>query len=162
VRSSSLAVLLSESKVELVSKWLDQMLLQYPAVNKKDQFQNPVGHRLEEGLSILLDSLVQPDDGNAKREALENIVRIGAVQNFPAAQAVAFVFALKKIIRMQFTAEIMSCLNEIIAIENRIDDMALLAFDLYVQCREQIYELKTKEISRMNFLSGRMQSNEIK
>lgn len=69
-------------------------------------------------------------------------------------------FALKKIIRMQFTAEIMSCLDEIIVIENRIDDMALLAFDLYVQCREQIYELKTKEISRMNFLSERMQSNE--
>jgi hypothetical protein len=162
VRSSSLAVLLSERKVELVSKWLDQMLLQYPAVNKKDQFQNPVGYRLKEGLSLLFDSLISPDDVDGVRQALERIVKIGAVQNFSAAQAVAFVFALKTIIRKQFAAEIMSRLDEIIAIENRTDAMALLAFDLYVQCREQIYELKTKEISRMNFLSERMQSNENK
>jgi hypothetical protein len=162
VRSSSLAVLLSERKVELVSKWLDQMLLQYPVVNKPDQFQNPVRYRLKDGLSILLDNLIQPDDANAKREALEKIVKIGAVQNFPASQAVAFVFALKTIIRQQFTAEIASRLDEIIDIENRIDVTALLAFDLYVQCRAQIYELKIEENKRLNFLSEKMRTNENK
>jgi hypothetical protein len=160
VSSSSLADLLSESKDDLISKWFDQILVQYPAINKQDQFQNPVGYRLKSGLSILFDSLVLPGNVDGARQALENIVRIGAIQNFPAAQAVAFVFTFKTIIRKQFTAEIGSRLDEIIAIENGIDAMALRAFDLYVTCREQIYELKIEENKRMNFLSEKMRTHE--
>ncbi len=157
MRSSSPAALLSENRIGLVSKWLDQALLQYPAVSRRDQFQNPVGHRLSEGLSILFDSLILSDNANDAQQALESIISIGAVQDFSAAQAVAFVFALKPIIRTQFAAEIASRPDEFFVIDNRIDAMALLAFDLFVKCRVRIDELKIKENRRMNFLSERMQ-----
>ncbi len=36
--------------------------------------------------------------------------------------------------------------EELAALESRIDDMALLAFDLFMGCREKIYELRANEV----------------
>ncbi|KJR46459.1 hypothetical protein UF75_3173 [Desulfosporosinus sp. I2] len=35
--------------------------------------------------------------------------------------------------------------------ESEIDELALYAFDTFVKCREQLYELKTDELKRMTF-----------
>ena len=53
-------------------------------------------------------------------------------EDFTAAQAVAFVFLLKRILRDP-------------ARDERIDALALRAFDLYMQCREKIWEIKAKQ-----------------
>jgi hypothetical protein len=36
--------------------------------------------------------------------------------------------------------------GELQAFENRIDDIALLAFDIYSQCRQKIYEIRVNEV----------------
>ena len=41
--------------------------------------------------------------------------------------------------------------DELTAFENRIDHLSLLAFDLYVGCREKIYEIKANEVKRKYF-----------
>jgi hypothetical protein len=162
VRNPSLAAMLSERKSGLVSKWLDQMLLTYPEPSanylsgQQDQFLNPVGYRLKEGLSILFDSLAQPEKADAAKIALENILRLRAVQDISAGQAVAFIFLLKRIARAEFASESEVLPDEFVAFELRIDEMALLAFDLYVKCREQIYEIKMNESRRRAFLSEKM------
>jgi hypothetical protein len=155
VRHSSLTTLISERKSELVSKWLDQMLLTYPESSanylsgQQDQFRNPVGHRLKEGLSVLFDSLTQPEKADTAKSALENIIKLRAVQDISAGQAVAFIFLLKRILRAEFDSEIARFPDELAALDLRIDELALLAFDLFVKCREQIYEIKINESKRM-------------
>jgi hypothetical protein len=157
-----LAALLSGSKAGLVGKWLEETLRVYPEssvnylLHRQDQFQNPIGYKLKEGLSILFDGLVLPENRAAVSSALENILRIRAVQDIYASQAVAFVFMFKKIIGEKFPAAAARFPNEHAALELRIDGLALAAFDFYVKCREQIYEIKANERKRVDFVAQRM------
>jgi len=41
--------------------------------------------------------------------------------------------------------------HELKEIELRIDSLALLAFDLFMACREKIYELKANEARNMTY-----------
>jgi hypothetical protein len=42
------------------------------------------------------------------------------------------------------------------AVDGRIDEMALLAFDLFMKCRERMYEIKTNEAKRRIYVLERM------
>jgi hypothetical protein len=60
----------------------------------------------------------------------------------------AFIFLLKKVLREEFDQEIKespAAFQEILTLESRLDEMALRGFDLYVKCREKIYEIRAKE-----------------
>ena len=65
-------------------------------------------------------------------------------------EAVAFVFELKKVIRgelvSQRAGDEITC--EISELERKIDEIALLAFQTYVQCREDLFEIRTRELKR--------------
>jgi hypothetical protein len=41
--------------------------------------------------------------------------------------------------------------EEMTILEARIDEMALLSFDIYMKCKERIYEIKADEVKRMTF-----------
>jgi hypothetical protein len=79
--------------------------------------------------------------------ALDQIIRIRAIQNFSPSQAVAFVFFLKTVIREALEEDIKQSgiKEELLVIETRIDQLALLAFDQYMVCREKLYDLKANE-----------------
>lgn len=158
--------MLLEHKGALVVKWLQQMLQTYPepSVNflshQRDPFRNPVGHTLKEGLSILFDELVQPTTVSAMQPALDGIIRIRAVQDISASRAVAFIFLLKRIVKAEFPKDSVRFADDLAALEVRIDEMALLAFDLFMKCREQIFEIKANESRRMTFLAERIHLKE--
>ena len=84
------------------------------------------------------------------RRALDGIVRIRAVQDFRAAAAVGFLFQLKPLIReqLQGTVQANGGMPEVGALEERIDTAILLAFDIYMECREQVYSIRTNSIMR--------------
>ena len=150
----SLAEVLSSGRSTIVEEWLKRTIQSYPESagrflsQEKDPFRNPVGHTLKAGLAELFDGLTGPPDTTAAGVALDGIVRIRAVQDFSAGQAVAFVFLLKKIIRDLFPEHVQRCSYEAAALESRIDDLALLAFDIFMRCREQIIEIQAKEAKR--------------
>jgi hypothetical protein len=153
-----LTALLSEHKSSIVAKWLEWILKAYSdsagsfLSREGDPFRNPVGYTLREGLSLVFDRLVQAEDVAAMNTVLDGIVRIRAVQDISASQALAFVFVLKRIIRAELSSEAARFADELAALEFRIDEVALLAFDLFMKCREQIYEIKANERKRMAFL----------
>ena len=64
-----------------------------------------------------------------------------------------FIFLLKKVVRESLEKEIRQnqIYGALLEFESTIDDLALFAFDIYVKCREQIYELKTDELKRMTY-----------
>jgi DNA-binding phage protein len=147
---------LAEKRSAILEKWLEQTLASYPSQtsrflrNERDRFRNPVGHTLKEGLATLLDEITGEMDTAKIKSALESIVRLRAVQDFTAAQATGFVFTLREILYDNLEG------GGPPSWQKRIDEVALLAFDLYVRCREEIYEIKAREGQRERYVWERM------
>ncbi len=97
-----------------------------------------------------MDWLIGSPDSRSENLSLflDDVVRIRAVQEFSASQAVSFVFSIKTIVRDMFGAEIKRSgfIDELLAFESRVDSVALLAFELYMECREKVFEIRATEI----------------
>jgi len=78
---------------------------------------------------------------------LDNIIRIRAVQDFPPSQTIAFIFLLKKAIREELASEIAEnrVLEELLKFESKIDKLVLFALDIYMKCREKVFEIRVNE-----------------
>ena len=109
---------------------------------EKDPFRNPVGHTLRENLALLLGQVLGEMNPEPAQTALQNIVRIRAVQDLTARQAVQFVFQLRPILR-QFPRE-----TSYEVLDARIDQLALWAFEEYVRCRERLADIRISESRR--------------
>ncbi|MBM3748104.1 MAG: hypothetical protein FJW34_20145 [Acidobacteria bacterium] len=139
---------LAHRKQAVVGEWLARTLRAYPdhtarfLLQDQDPFRNPVGHALRQNLPALYDELLGAMDAARLTPLLEGIVRIRAVQDFTPSQAVGFVFLLKAVLRERFADA------DLADIETRIDRLALTAFDLYMQCREQIADIRVGEARR--------------
>jgi len=147
---------LSSKKDAVINAWFARVVDTYPAEtarflrSQSDLFANPVGQTTLRSLRVLVDMLEADLDPKAVREALDPILRIRAIQAFSPTQAVRFVFDLKNIIDEALPADIKNA-AEMRRIDQRIDEMALAAFDIFVQCREKIYDLKANETKSRTF-----------
>ena len=129
----------------IAERWSERTLASYPAEmlsflsGDQDPFRNPVGHTLRKNLAALVHELLGKMDKNRIADSLDALVRMRAVQNFSPADAVRFIFELRAVIR-----DVSGAVEE--SLQNRIDELALMAFDQYSACREQIFELRKKEL----------------
>ena len=116
----------------------------------RDPFANPVGNILRNGLDELFDALLDGADVERRRAALEPIVRIKAVQEAPPSKALAFVPLLKRVVRDACADQprAASLADAIDRFEARIDDLMLLAFDIYAECRERLFQVRINELKR--------------
>ncbi|HWT80113.1 MAG TPA: RsbRD N-terminal domain-containing protein [Candidatus Acidoferrum sp.] len=148
----------------VIEAWLARTLQTYPEhtsrflLQEKDPFRNPVGNTLKEAFPALFDQLIGDMDATTITRLLDGIVRIRAVQDFTASQAVAFLFLLKQVVREALGGEIQAVPygDGLAALDGRIDEMALLAFDLFMKCRERMYEIKANEARRRIYVLERM------
>jgi hypothetical protein len=151
--------LLKEKKSNILKRWTDLILNTYPAEsamffrNQKNKFSNPVGSIIVQGAGDILDEIFQESNSDDMSTFLDNIIRVRAVQNFTPSQAVSFIFLLKKVLRDEFESEIRDngLAGELLVVESRIDDLALLSFDIFMKCREKIYELKAMELNNQTY-----------
>ena len=76
--------------------------------------------------------------------------KIRAVQEFSPSRAVGFVFCLKDAVRSVLGESLKDPAHAsgLAELDGQIDRLALMAFDVYVQCRERFYELRVKELKR--------------
>ena len=147
--------LLHSRRAAIQKRWLDKTLETYAPdasaffERRKDQFANPVGQALRAGTQAMVDCLLDEMDAEKICSALDEIVKIRSIQDFTPAQAVSFVFSLRQIIRDELGKELDSSrLAELTEFETRIDQLALFAFDIYVKCRERLYEIRVGEVKR--------------
>jgi hypothetical protein len=148
--------LIKKNREVILSKWFEKIIETYPVDSagflerKKNRFQNPIGHTIANSIEQVLDELVSTMDRDKFLAALDGIVRIRSVQDFSPSQAVAFVFLLKDVIRELVEGEEGSpeIAADLCDLESRIDRVALLAFDKYMECREKLYEIKANETIR--------------
>lgn len=147
---------MAEDRTVLAEKWYEMVLGTYPPETQKiwkaqkDSFQNPVGSSLREATARLVDLLLEWKDAEAISVELDRIIRVRAVQDFKPSQALSFVFMLKRLIRDTYLEEIKQGgdLDGLLGLEAKIDNMALMALDLYSKCRQQVFDLKVQEIKK--------------
>jgi hypothetical protein len=146
--------LLKQKASHIRKRWLDLILETYPADSQrffreqKDRFANPVGTTLSREVESLYHELLHGMDPERLNASLEEIIRIRAVQDFSPSKAMSFIFLLKKVLREELDKEIKespAASQELLTLESSLDEMALRGFDLYVRCREKIYEIRAKE-----------------
>jgi hypothetical protein len=162
VRDITLESLLLQKKSAIVKKWFNAILETYPAEtakflsSQKNQFANPVGSTVSHEIENIFQELLQAQGIDREKVSpfLDKIIRIRAIQEFSPSQAVAFVFFLKKVIRevLAFDIQKNQLSEELLALEARIDDLALLSFDIYMKCREKLYELKANDVINGTYL----------
>jgi hypothetical protein len=152
--------ILKEKRSAIVKRWFETVLETYHEESRGSMrrenapFANPVGHNLSQGLEGLFDALLKGMMPNEVSTHLDAMVRIRAIQDFTPSQAVAFIFQLKGIVRNELGQELLRdarVLEELRPLDAAIDDLALYAFDLYMRCREKIYDLKAKESRNATF-----------
>ena len=145
---------LAQRKEAVLERWRDLIIQTYPAdvseflKREKDRFNNPVGYAIICGTEDLYEALLAGSTSDAFSSAVDSIIKIRAVQEFSPSQAIAFVFLLKKVVREQLATEMREngFLEQLLAFESRIDELALLTFDSYMRCREKIHDIRVNEI----------------
>jgi hypothetical protein len=151
--------LLFQHKTTLVKRWFDEIVRTYPVdtadflKQQKDPFANPVGRTTLKGLEALFDVLSTGIDREAINSFLDPIIRIRAIQDFTPSRATSFILSLKQIIRETLGKEFQDpqVVTAFMDFESRIDDLCLMAFDIYVKCREKLYQIQANEMRNTTF-----------
>jgi hypothetical protein len=144
---------LTAKKTPILHRWIQNIRKTYPhelaewSSRIGHEFANPVGHVIVKETEAIFEGLLRGVDPAGLSGSLDRILRIRAVQDFSPAQAASILFHLKEAIRKELKDEIGDNKTslELLAFESRIDELALLSFNIYMKCREDIHELKLKE-----------------
>jgi hypothetical protein len=147
--------LLGTKRTAIVERWADLALRVYPQDStgfikqEKDRFQNPVGHVTRASLGSLFEGLLDGRPAEELTEALDDIVRIRAVQDLSPGTALGFVFLLKRAVREELGETATQATPvDLSPLDDAIDRLALHAFNLFVEQREKIYDLRVREFKR--------------
>ena len=151
---------LIEKKKSILERWFHLILETYPPETskfirkEKDRFVNPVGVTLSEGMETIYEGLLKETEAEQLTGPLEKIIQIRSVQDFSPSQAVAIVSLLKRAVQeeMKESKVEMNGMNGMIMewfdLESRIDQLTLMAFDIYTKYRERVYEIRINEIKK--------------
>jgi len=148
----NLLEILQEKKKQILSTWIDRTLDSHISSGffkkSRDQFANPIGANIRDGLTKIFDLLVSKAAIEEFTAPMDQVIRIRAIQDFLPSQAVAPFLELKWVIRQALTDDKKLDLEKLnlADLEYEIDKVALAAFDMYTRCREQLYQVRIKEL----------------
>jgi hypothetical protein len=156
--------LLLRNQSTILKRWFDLILETYPAdtaaLMRKDrnQFTNPVGSTIWQEIEVLYKGLLEGKNSEGFSASLNSILKIRSVQDFSPSNAVGFMFLLKKAMEETLKREIREepIREEWLKFLSRIDELALRAFDIYMDCREKICEIRINQAKSEKEMAFRM------
>jgi hypothetical protein len=151
-----LSTLIKTNQTVIAAAWLSSALEIYPEDsrgffgNKKDRFDNPVGRTLREELTAVLEGLAGETPPEALAEKLSGTLKIRAVQDMRPAAALAFLFAVKRVLRETLENDLAPSTHDqaLAAFDARVDQAALFAFEIYAKHREKVFEVRISDVKR--------------
>jgi len=155
--------LLRERKEAIFAEWYEAILSSYPSEAKgywrvgKDPFANPAGNIIREATNNILKYLLEESDKDEMMLSLKNFIRLRAVHDLSPSKALEFIIFLKEIIRKDVENNTARSVNmpdliaELRVLELKIDKLLLVAFDIYAECRQKVYEIRVNEVKRLTF-----------
>ena len=155
----SLAAVLEKSCPDLARCWAGAANAIYPfaatgfLLSTQDPFANPVGRRSADLAPLLCRAVIGlPHDAEALAAALEEFVRVRAMQDAPAEVSLEVFFTCKDLIRSQLGEQGVSLSardrEELEAMDKRCDAFALRAFGIYTRLREAFFESRLRDARR--------------
>lgn len=148
--------LLRAEREAIADEWREAIYRTYPfdtaGFLRKgvDEFKNPVGTRTQHAVTALtkhfLQEVVLSDD--ELDAALDEMVRMRAVQPFEPSKAMGALFLIKGVVRKKLpkVGKLKDHAEALLQFESKVDSVALRAFDIYVKCKVQLYEMRVNEI----------------
>jgi hypothetical protein len=139
-----------DKKANILDAWFRAVIESYPQeagkyfLEHSRQFTNPVGFTIHDALDKIFKGMFEEAETELK-VGIEEIIRLRAVQDFCPSEAVAFMQQLKPIV-LQNVPGLRSADDQYLFIENIIDKALLMAFDIYMNSRERIFEIKATEV----------------
>jgi len=143
---------LQEKKKQILSIWIDRTLDSYTSSDffkrSRDQIANPIGANIRAGLTKIFELLLLGAKTEEYTPALDQIIRMRAIQDFTPSQAVVPFLELKWVIRQVLADDKKSSAlpQDLAELDCNIDRVALAAFDIYTSCREQLYQVRIREL----------------
>jgi hypothetical protein len=144
-----------QNKKRLVGQWFDMLAGTYPLETvrllKKEtnQFANPVGQTFLVAISEIFDEFFGQNDAEAMAPLLDKVIRIRAIQDFSPSSSLAFIFGLKTIAREILEEDLATGVvsrEELSDFDRKVDGLALSAFDVYMSCRENLFQVRMTEV----------------
>lgn len=166
-----LTEILRSRKKAILSNWRKRIIATYPEDahsflnDQKDRFANPIGAAIRHGTETLYEGVINCSDRECLCGALEDLVKIRSVQEFSPSRAVSFVLLLKPAVRDEIGSEIGrgdQLEVQLLDLYSRIDELLLLAFDSYTDCREKIYNIRVNELKNSSALAYRRLNRPVK
>lgn len=164
IQNQNLKEQLQAHQSTLLEKWYNRMIEGYPPEmrnfweHKERQFTQPMPYSMAQNMKELLRIVLsEAEDRAAAQASLDQVMRICAVQNLAPSAAIRFILLLKEVLWQELQEGFEEsgvgerALLEFRRMENRIDELALLAFDQYMNCRQKIYDLRIQELKRGDF-----------
>jgi hypothetical protein len=146
-----LQAIITDNFQAISGEWQEAFFATYGAPDflrrKTNQFANPVGSTISSCIEEILQLLQNGAKQDALRSPLDGIFHIRAVQEFTPSQALAPLLAIKSLLKKHAPDKGVSLS---VADWSTIDSMVLLAFDIYMECREQLYRAQVQEITSGN------------
>jgi hypothetical protein len=151
--------LLLEKKSLIVEKWFNSVINTFPSDSshflkkQKDCFLNPVGHTISQNICGLFDEILNDAESEKVYPYLNDIIKISAVQDFFPSKAASFIYLLRQVVRDELDSDIRKhkLSEELKSFETQLDNLTFLSFDIYMKCRERIFDIRVNEIKNMTF-----------
>lgn len=149
---------LKEKEQEIGAKWQNAVIDSYPIdsgkflLGNKDRFANPIGYSINEELPKIFKQLTGEMNIELLRISLEEIIKIRAVQNFTPSEAVGFLYFLKDIVKSELNRSSWddNLIVGFFEFESRIDRAVMISFEIYLDMKLKISDIRTNEIKKRN------------
>ena len=155
---SGLLDVLQEKRGALEARWTELVFASYPQQSapflrqERDRFANPLGATIRNEIAALVEGLLAGAGAAALAAPLDAIIRVRAVQDFPPAEALRFVFQLKLAVAETLGDDADRVpAGELLAFHARLDELALQAFGIYVGCRERVFQIRAREATARTY-----------
>lgn len=146
--------LIAKHRAAILQGWFERVTASYPDQttsflrNQRDPFANPVGANLHRDMETIVDGLAAGREMHELMPALDGILRVRVLQEMSPAQAVGFILQLRSVIRdcLDSEGDQAGGAAAAAAVEERLEQLLLAAFNVYVACLEQVYRIRVNEI----------------
>lgn len=90
--------------------------------------------------------------GEEQTKALDGILRIRSIQDLSPSAAIQFILQLKTIIKHNLPQPVnQDVLEQLLVLNETIDQLLLQGLDVYMKCREQLFEIRNREFKSRYF-----------
>ncbi len=157
--TNDLKKFLEQNKENIVQDWFEAAIKTYPEESytflskEKNNFANPVGTTLKMSLASVFSEILKSVNKETIKNYIDSIMKIRAVQSFAPSNALSFILSLKNIIRKKLSKkfDLKDVIDELFAIESKIDEILFISFDSYSEMREKLNDIKANELKNSTY-----------